>query len=82
MSVVYVARRRLRVGGRDVMPGDDVPEASSWRHLPTYVHNGSVALVQTDVHYARGMHQRRPDTTRGDYRKKGLERWYGEIRYA
>lgn len=82
MPVVYVARRRLRVGGRDVMPGDEVPEASSWRHLPVYVHNGSLALVQTDVHYARGNLQRRPDTGRDDYRKLGMERWYGEIRYG
>lgn len=82
MANVYVARRRLRVGGRDVMPGDEVPEAGGWRHLPVYVRNGSVALVQTDVTYARGMNQRRPTAGRDDYRKKGLEHWYGEIRYG
>jgi hypothetical protein len=79
MSDVYVARRRLRVGGRDVMPGDEVPEANSWYHLSTYVHNGSLALVQTDTHYARGMHQRRPEAPeRADYRVK-RDRWHGEL---
>lgn len=82
MSVVYVACRRLRVGGRDVMPGEDVPEATGWRHLPTYVHNGSVALVQTNVVYARGAQQRRPNSpARADYRVKH-DRWYGEVQYG
>jgi len=82
MANVYVARRRLRVDGRDVMPGEDVPEANGWRNLPTYVHNGSLSLVQTDVVYARGMNQRRPlDPDRADYRVQ-RDRWHGEVQHG
>jgi hypothetical protein len=79
MADVYVARKCLKVGEQTYYPGDEVPEANSWWHLPTYVHNGSLALVQTSVDYSRGMNQRRPvDPDRADYRVK-RERWYGEL---
>jgi|tagenome__1003787_1003787.scaffolds.fasta_scaffold19969096_1 hypothetical protein len=49
MAFVYKARKRLKVGATIYNPGDTVAEATTFRHLPALVHNGSIVLVQTNT---------------------------------
>jgi hypothetical protein len=60
MTDTYVARKRLKVGTTVYEPGDEVPEASHWRTLPSYVNSGAVALVQTTHEQAYGVNQQIP----------------------
>lgn len=45
MTLQYVARQRLKVGGRTVAPGDVVPEAATWKNVQAYVNDGSLAVA-------------------------------------
>ena len=45
MALQYVARKRLKVAGRTVEPGEAVPEASTWRNVQAYVNDGSLAVA-------------------------------------
>lgn len=60
MPEVYVARKRLLVGDHYVMPGEEVPEAASWRNLHSYLASGAVRLVQTDLEQFYGLKQEIP----------------------
>jgi len=46
MAVKYVAGRRLSVADEIRMPGDEVPEAATWKNLPSYISFGSIVVVE------------------------------------
>lgn len=60
MPDIYKARKRLKVGDRLVMPGEDIPEAITWRNLHSYIASGAVVLVQTTVDQAYPYEQQIP----------------------
>jgi len=45
MTLQYVARKHMRVAGRTVVPGEIVPEATTWRNVQAYIDNGSLAVA-------------------------------------
>lgn len=45
MAIQYVARKRMKVEGRTVEPGEIVPEATGWKNIHAYVDGGSLAVA-------------------------------------
>jgi hypothetical protein len=45
MGLQYVARKRMRVAGRTVEPGEVVPEAAIWKNVKAYVDAGHLAVA-------------------------------------
>lgn len=42
----YVARKTLRLNGRTIKPGTDVPEASSWPRVESWVRTGYIDIKE------------------------------------
>jgi|LauGreDrversion4_2_1035121.scaffolds.fasta_scaffold1435676_2 hypothetical protein len=42
---MYVARKRLKIGDRVILPGETVPEAAEWPRVESWVHSGHIEDV-------------------------------------
>jgi hypothetical protein len=43
---VFVARKTLKLNGRTIRPGEQVPEASGWPRVESWVRAGYIELVE------------------------------------
>ena len=43
---VYVARKTLRLNGRTIKPGTEVPEAASWPRVESWVRSGYIVIKE------------------------------------
>ena len=72
MANIYVARRRLKIGDEWREPGEEVPEAATWRNLHSYLSSGAVTLVQTDTVQSFAAKQRIPNDDQLDWAQEPI----------
>jgi hypothetical protein len=44
--MIYVARRRLKIGSEYREPGQKVPEAESWTRVEAWIHAGFIDQIE------------------------------------
>lgn len=47
--MAYIAMRMIRVNGEIRMPGDEVPEAETWRNIRPWIDAGHISLVPREM---------------------------------